>query len=145
MVRSVSYGRTEGLWHKTIRRSLSSLGATNEGVQWGSTRAVRDSDGSRELNEVTLGHVAVLLEGLEESDDLVETLVRVELGLGGGELHDGAVSTSTTVKRIFQYNVTDWADAYGTHPNLPWASRAGEKAIASWKERRNASWATSLH
>ena len=70
---------------------------TDESVQWGSTRAVRYSDGSRELNEVTSGHVAVLLERLDEGNDLIETLVRVELRLGIGELDDGAVSTSTAI------------------------------------------------
>lgn len=136
---------TEGLWDKTIGSSLSSLGTADERVQRGSTRAVRDSDGSRELDEVTRGHVAVLLEGLEESDDLVETLVRVERGLDGGELYDGAVSTSTTVQVGFQCTDRKQQNVLSTYPNLPCASRAGEKAMASWKERRKASWATSLH
>ena len=91
-----SYKRTEGLWHETIRRCLSSLRATDEGVQRGSTRAVRHGNSSRELDEVTSGHVAVLLERLDEGDNLIETLVRVELGLGIGELDDGAISSSST-------------------------------------------------
>ena len=58
---------------------------------------VGDSDGSRELNEITGSHVTVLLERLNEGDDFIETLVRVELCLDIGELDDGTVSTSTTV------------------------------------------------
>ena len=39
----------------------------------------------------------MLLERLNEGDDFIETLVRVELCLDIGELDDGTVSTSTTV------------------------------------------------
>ena len=39
----------------------------------------------------------MLLERLNEGDDFIETLVRVELCLDIGELDDGTVSTYTTV------------------------------------------------
>lgn len=72
-------------------------------------------------------------ERLLNLDNLVETDVGVEVGLDVAEGDDGAVCTVTTAMTVRRYIIAHIAAAY---PNLPSASRAGEKATASWKVLR---------
>lgn len=53
----------------------SRVRAAREELKTGSTRAVRDCDGTSELNEITSGDVERLEEGLQVVDGVVDTVV----------------------------------------------------------------------
>lgn len=89
---------------------MSGIRTTDECVQRRRAGAVRDGNGTSELDEVGRGHVAVLLERLHDRHNLVETDVRVVLRLGVGEDHDRTISASTTAKHACQRAPRDETD-----------------------------------
>ena len=91
-----SRGLTEGLRDKTIGSSLGSFGATDESVQWGSTGAVGEADGTSKLNQVTGSDVVGGKERSESVDTVRNTEVGMEIGLDVGELDLRTVGTTAT-------------------------------------------------
>ena len=79
-----------------LRKWWRTWGTADGEGQRGCTRAVGDSNGTREVNEITRGHVVELSERLFNVDDLVETDVGVEGSLNGVEGHDRPVSAIAT-------------------------------------------------
>jgi len=79
-----------------IRRGLSGRGTTEEEAETRSTRAVGNTDGTSELDEIPSGDVVRGDEGLLGIDNIINTTVGVEAGLSGVEGDDGAICTSTT-------------------------------------------------
>ena len=81
-----------------VGRGLGRVGAADEDVQLGSTGAVRDTNGTSQLDEVGGGEVVPLDERPLLVDDLVDTVVGVEVGLDVLEDGDRSVSASTSVR-----------------------------------------------
>lgn len=69
--------------------------AASQELEAGRTRAVGDSDSTRELDQVTSSDAELLKERLEVVDSIIDTVVSGVLELGVVEEHDGAVSSST--------------------------------------------------
>ena len=90
---------TEGLRDEIVGGGLSSIRATDERVQRGRTGAVRDSDGTSELDEVASGD---RWELGEEGDQVVDTVCNTEVGeegrLDGGKDEHRPVGSATTVE-----------------------------------------------
>ena len=80
-----------------VGRGLGGVGAANEDVQLGSTGAVRDTNGTSQLDEVGGGEVVPLDERPLLVDDLVDAVVGVEVGLDVLEDGNRSVSASTSV------------------------------------------------
>lgn len=104
----------EWLRNEQIGRSLSSFGTTEEEVKLGSTRAVRDTNGTSELNavsetlasgcvkrcleyylQVTGGDIVLGDEGFLDTNNVINTAVGVEGSLDGVEGYEGTVSSTT--------------------------------------------------
>ena len=81
-----------------VGRGLGRVGAADEDVQLGSTGAVRDTNGTSQLDEVGGGEVVPLDERPLLVDDLVDTVVGVEVGLDVLEDGNRSVSASTSVR-----------------------------------------------
>lgn len=64
-----------GLRYEAQGGGVRRVRATCEELETGSTRAVRDGDGTGELDEITGGNVERLEEGLEVVDGIVDTVV----------------------------------------------------------------------
>ena len=89
---------TEGLRDEAVGSGLGSRSAADEEVHLRSTRAVTESNGACERDEVAGSHVVFGDERLLKLDDFVQTDVGVKGGLDIVEDHDGPVGASTAGK-----------------------------------------------
>ena len=91
----------EGEGNSAIGSRAGTVLATQEELKAGCTRAVGDSDGASELDEVGGGDGALGVgdEALLERDDLVSATIGRELRFDVAEQYEGAVSTVTVKGR----------------------------------------------
>ena len=86
----------EGLRHSQVRSGVGCILPAEKELKAGSTRAVRDTNRTRELDEVGRRDLGVSSdEGLLLADDLVSTEIRVEVRLDVAEDDEGAVRAAT--------------------------------------------------
>lgn len=84
------------LWDQAVGSGGSGIFASKKELEAGGTRAVGDTNGSRELDHVGSRDLGVSLdEGGDGFDTVTDTSVGAEVGLDGGEDDHGAISTST--------------------------------------------------
>ena len=86
----------ERLRHSQVRGGVRCILPAEKELKAGSTRAVRDTNRTRELDEVGRRDLGVSSdEGLLLADDLVSTEIRVEVRLDVAEDDEGAVRAAT--------------------------------------------------
>ena len=64
-----------GLGDETQRGGVGRIGTTSKELQARGTRAVRDGDGTGELDKITSGHLELLEKGLKVVDGTINTIV----------------------------------------------------------------------
>ena len=80
--------------NSTVLRRCSRIGATNEELKTRCTRAVRQSDSSSELDQVTRSHKVARKEGSERIHAIVCARILGKVGFDVTENEDRSISSS---------------------------------------------------